>query len=145
LEQYLLTNPKDAPAVRERLEQIRNQHLAASSRPPVPAIGLLAGGGAALIIGIACGGAAIAAANTVAHANNNANPSTADLLNTQERGKQLNGAAIAFDVIGGAALAAGGAWLGYWLYKRQKAKHAAPAPTTALVPQGLGIAFTRSF
>jgi hypothetical protein len=76
-------------------------------------------------------------------------PFTADLFATQERGKQLNSAAIAFDVIGAVALAGGGAWIGYWLYQRHKSKKGAPSPgagtKAALLPTGLGIALTGSF
>jgi hypothetical protein len=149
LREYLTTNPKDATEVRNRLSQLEALHPPADYGriPPTPALGLAAGGVLSFIIGFACGGAAISAANTVADAMNNNKPFTADLLNTQEKGKQLNGAAIAFDVIGGAALAAGGAWIGYWLYQKQQAKKSAPtAPAkVALTPTGLGVLLSGSF
>lgn len=147
LAEYLTYNPKDSTEVRKRLDQIRADRPAEVQRLHPAAIGLLAGGGVMLIIGIACGGAAIGAANTVADSMNSGKPFTAELFATQERGKQLNSAAIAFDVLGAAALAGGGAWLGYWLYQRNKAKKGAPSPAASafLRPNGLGIALTGSF
>lgn len=152
LTEYLNTNPRDADEVRAQLEQLRSQRGASSAAPasagrlpPTPAIGLAAGGAAALIIGIACGGAAISAANTVADPVNSGKPFTPELFATQERGKQLNSAAIAFDVIGGAALAAGGAWIGYWIYQRQKAQKAPSPQKVALLPHRLGLALSGSF
>jgi len=147
LSEYLTYNPKDSADVRKRLDQIKSERPAEVQRLHPAAIGLLAGGGVALIIGIACGGAAIGAANTVADSTNSGKPFTAELFATQERGKQLNSAAIAFDVIGVAALLGGGAWTGYWLYQRHKAKKGAPSPGASafLRPNGLGIALTGSF
>lgn len=144
-QEYLATHPKDAAQVRTRLAQLRELHPVDPGRlPPAPALGLLSGGAAALIIGIACGGAAISAAHTVSNPANSGKPFTADLFATQQRGQQLSSAAIALDVIGGTALAAGGAWVGYWLYRKHKANKPA-LPKTALLPQGLGIALLRSF
>jgi tetratricopeptide (TPR) repeat protein len=160
-EEYLATNPKDVDEVRSRLEQLRKEHPELTQKPssatpsspppsaahplPVPALGLAIGGAAALIIGVGCGSAALAAANSVANPANTGMPFTPALYNTQERGKQLNVAAITFDVVGGAALAAGGAWLGYWIYQREKQKKAAAAPKVALLPSGLGLSLVRSF
>jgi tetratricopeptide (TPR) repeat protein len=149
LDEYLATNPRDSEAVRARLAVIRPTVPAAattapgttstgSSSLPWPAIGIAAGGVAFLIIGIACGGAAISAANTVASPTNTGKPFNADLFATQEQGKQLSSAAIAFDVLGGLALAAGGGWLGYWFYQRQQQKKLATPVKTALVPWGPG-------
>jgi tetratricopeptide (TPR) repeat protein len=147
LTEYLGYNPKDSADVRKRLDQIKSERPAEVQRLHPAAIGLVAGGAAALIIGIACGGAAISAASSVADSMNSGKPFTAELFATQERGKQLNSAAIAFDVIGAAALIGGGAWIGYWLYQRQKAKKGAPSPGASafLRPSGLGIALTGSF
>jgi tetratricopeptide (TPR) repeat protein len=144
LDEYLATSPKDADEVRARLAKIRRP--ARKQRLPPTAAMILAGGGvAALIIGIGCGGGAIAAARTVGDPANQGQPFSADLLNTQQSGIQLSRAAIAFDVIGGTALAAGGAWIGYWLYKRRDAKPATAGVQTALRPSGLGLAWTGSF
>lgn len=146
LDEYLATNPKDSEVVRARLAAIRPTVASASTTTagsstqslPWPAIGIAAGGAAFLIIGIACGGAAIDAANTVASPSNTGKPFNSDLFATQERGKQLSSAAIAFDVLGGLALAAGGGWLGYWFYQRHQQKKLAAPAQTALVPFGPG-------
>lgn len=138
LDEYLATNPKDSDEVRARLTVIRPKLSQVSQKPPWPAIGIAAGGAAFLIIGISCGAAAIAAANTVASSGNSGKPFSAELFATQERGKQLSGAAIAFDVLGGLALAAGGGWLGYWFYQRHMQNKNPPPPKTALVPLGPG-------
>lgn len=139
LDEYLATNPKDADEVRARLAVIRPKAPTTTRPIPWPAVGIAAGGAAFLIIGIACGGAALDAANTVASPANSGKPFNADLFATQERGKQLSSAAIAFDVLGGLALAAGGGWLGYWFYQRHmQNKNQAPPPKTALVPVGPG-------
>lgn len=138
LDEYLATNPKDADEVRARLAIIRPQQSAAAKPLPWPAIGIAAGGAAFLIIGFACGGAALDAASTVASSGNSGKPFNADLFATQERGKQLSGAAIAFDVLGGLALAAGGGWLGYWFYQKHQQSKTPPAPKAALLPMGPG-------
>lgn len=148
LKEYLATNPADASEVRARLEVIQQaKPVSYPKLPPTPALALVGAGVGALIIGIACGGASLAAANTVADPANSGKPFTAELFNTQQTGMQLNSAAIALDVIGGAALAAGGAWIGYWLYQKHKAeqRRPTPAPSTALVTKGLGIAVIGSF
>lgn len=150
LREYLATSPKDATEVRTRLAQIETPPPPpeVSRLPPTPALALAAGGAAALLIGIACGGAALSAAATVADPMNSNKPFTADLLATQVHGQQLSSTAIAFDVLGGAALAAGGAWIGYWFYQRHQAQKAAPPARTArtiLLPSGLGIALTGSY
>lgn len=149
LKEYVATNPADAAEVRARLEQIQKDKPVTVSRiPPTPALALVGAGVGALIIGIACGGASLAAARTVADPANTGKPFTAELFNTQQTGMQLNSAAIAFDVIGGVALAAGGAWIGYWLYQKHKAEQRRPAPpaaTASIVTSGLGLAVTGSF
>lgn len=138
LDEYLATNPKDADEVRARLAVIRPKGGSTSRSLPWPAIGMAAGGAAFLIIGIGCGAAALDAANTVASPANSGKPFNADLFATQERGKQLSSAAIAFDVMGGLALAAGGGWLGYWFYQRHMQNKTTPPSKTALVPVGPG-------
>jgi len=112
-------------------------------RPFAPMMGLIGAGAATLAIGIACGGAAISAADTVASVSNNGNPFSAELYGIQERGKQLNGAAIALDVIGGIALAGGGTWLGFWLHRRSHMRR--EESSTKLLPTGTGLAMLGEF
>ena len=82
-------------------------------RPPAGALGLLVGGGAALVAGLACGGAAIA---TGAQLRSGQAFTLREIEALSSRGEALNGAAIALDVGGGVALTAGGAWtLAAWL------------------------------
>ena len=82
-------------------------------RPPAGALGLLVGGGAALVAGLACGGAAIA---TGAQLRSGQAFTLREIEALSSRGEALNGAAIALDVVGGVALTAGGAWtLAAWL------------------------------
>lgn len=82
---------------------------AARSRwvPPAPAIGLVAGGGIALIVGIACGGAALATGRQLASGQA---LTLAEIDAARTRGESLNTAAITFDILGGVALGAGVAW-----------------------------------
>lgn len=162
LEEYLATGPKDSAPIKDRIVELRQLYpeLAPppppgtqpppppSKLPPVPALALLGAGTAMLIIGFGCGGAALSAANQVGDTTTPGRPFTAELLLTQERGHQLNSAAIAFDVLGGAALAAGAAWTGYWLYQRHKQKNAPlTAPVVMVSPGrgGIGITLSRSF
>ena len=82
-------------------------------RPPAGALGLLVGGGAALVAGLACGGAAIA---TGAQLRSGQAFTLREIEALSSRGEALNGAAIALDVVGGVTLTAGGAWtLAAWL------------------------------
>jgi tetratricopeptide (TPR) repeat protein len=82
-------------------------------RPPAGALGLLVGGGAALVAGLSCGGAAIA---TGMQLRSGQAFTLREIEALNSRGEVLNGAAIALDVVGGVALTAGGAWtLAAWL------------------------------
>lgn len=89
-------------------------------RTPPGAIGLLAIGGAAVVVGIGCGAGAWATARTI-----DGMPHTVgevDALTT--RGQALDRAGIALDVVGAAALAAGAAWT---LVERYRGRHTAIA------------------
>lgn len=96
----------------------------------------MAGGGAALlVVGIGLGGAALAAHRQV----QSAPEGTLFDLELHRRGQALGSAAIAFDVIGAAALGAGVVWTGLWLYQRR------PASQALLVPIGPVLFLTGRF
>lgn len=137
LQQYLASNPEDAAAVQARLALIKPAGGADLPKFPVAAAGIMAGGLAALVVGFACGGAALSTARQIEDPANYNKQFTPELINLQESGKRLNTAAILFDVVGGLALAGGGAWIGYWYYQRHQAKKAL-APKTAFLPIGPG-------
>lgn len=157
LEQYLASNPSEADAneVRAKLAALRQlpgassppaaalttQPAAAppSKIPPIPALALMGAGAGLLIVGIGLGGAALASAGSFT-------PGSTVPLSTYTEGKALDAAGIAFDVIGGAALAAGVAWTGYWAYQRSKAGKQQPPPAAvSLAPVGLGLGITGRF
>lgn len=159
LEKYLASNPPDSDAeeVRTKLAALRQLPGAsasptppalppASSQPPpgkIPPIGalvLLGAGAGLLIVGIGLGGGALSAAGEFT-------PGSTVPYSRYAEGKALDAAGIAFDVIGGAALAAGVAWTGYWAYQRSKAsKQPAPPPAAvSLAPVGLGLGITGRF
>lgn len=147
-EQYLRSQPnaEDAPAIRARVERLRKQAaepgtpgspdapgtpetLGAPSSPgspaptgrgplPKPALALLAGGGALLIVGIGTGAGALATAKQVDGLAISIVYS--DLLDLTRRGDALNTASIVFSLTGGAAVIAGAGWLGYWLAHRPR-------------------------
>jgi tetratricopeptide (TPR) repeat protein len=151
LESYLSSNPSatDTTEVRAKLADLRQRAdapaaplttpppAAPSKLPPIAALALLGGGAGLLIIGIGCGAGALAAADAI-------KPGTTTSTGALSQGKTLEATAIAFDVIGGLALAAGGAWTGYWLSQRHKASKAAP-PAVSLVPMGLGAGIAGRF
>jgi tetratricopeptide (TPR) repeat protein len=170
LEQYLETKPQDAPEVEAKLQVLRkaeglpedgSQPLSTASgtstppvnllqskalvgtqkMPPIPALALLGAGAGFLIIGIGCGAGALTAARELE--NSNGKPYAGEVSATFDRGRALNDAAIAFDVLGGVMLAGGGAWLGYWVYKRLK--HPETLPQASLVPTGTGLAVVGRF
>ena len=62
-----------------------------------------------------------------------------DLQNAERRGRALEGAAIAFDVLGALALVTGVAWTGSWLYEQKT------GISLALSPRFGGFALTGSF
>ena len=151
LEGYLASNPSEADVieVRAKLVELRKhpgapaptaQPTAAPGKiPPVPALALLGAGAGLLIVGIGCGAGALAAAGSFT-------PGSSVPYSKYSEGRALDAAGIAFDVIGGAALAAGVAWTGYWLYQRSKASKQQQAPAAvSLIPLGAGIGVVGQF
>ena len=153
LEGYLASNPSDADVseVRAKLAELRKQVPQAGTAttpaasaavppgklPPLPALVLMGAGAGLLIVGIGCGAGALAAAGSFT-------PGSSVPYSKYAEGKALDAAGIAFDVIGGAALAAGVAWTGYWAYQRSKASKQAPA-AVSLIPLGAGIGVAGTF
>jgi hypothetical protein len=88
--------------------------------PPKPALALMGAGAGLLLIGAGLGGGAIAAAKQVGA------PDAVGVVREfdenwaaiESRGRSLSAAAIALDVVGGAALAAGAIWTGLWYQQR---------------------------
>lgn len=153
LEGYLASNPSEADVieVRAKLVELRKQPTATPAPaaqpttpppgklPPVPALALLGAGAGLLIIGIGCGAGALAAAGSFT-------PGSSVPYSKYTEGKALDAAGIAFDVIGGAALAAGVAWTGYWAYQRSKAnKQQQQQPAVSLIPLGAGLGVAGQF
>lgn len=85
------------------------------SRFPIGAAVLFGVGGAALAIGLGLGGAAKGAERDVV---SGTGPFDYDLY---EKGQSLNKGAIALDVIGGSALAAGAVWTVIWAVNKRRA------------------------
>lgn len=96
------------------------------SRFPIGAAVLFGVGGAALLIGLGLGGAAKGAERDVVSGNG---PFDYDLY---EKGQSLNKGAIALDVVGGSALAAGLVWTVIWATKRRAPAIALSAPLGTL-------------
>jgi len=164
-EKYLATNPADAEEVRKHLAELKQADPTASPStsplpldggpgwlkgypklPPIPAIVTLGAGVAFLAIGIGTGASALSIQKEVASASNRY--WAGDISSLYDKGKTLNNTAIAFDVLGGIALAGGAAWTGYWIYLRgkQPAAAAPPAtPTARILPTGNGLAVVGSF
>ena len=95
-------------------------------RPPAGALALLAGGGAALVAGIACGGVALA---TGAQLSSGQAFTLREIDALTSRGNALNASAIALDVVGGVALTAGAAWtIADWLKRGRSERRATLAP-----------------
>lgn len=164
LAKYLESKPQDAPEVEAKLRELRRAEgvpedgsqplqppvlqpvgplqskwlVGTQKVPPVPALALLGAGAAFLIVGIGCGAAAIGAAREVE--NGNGKPYAGEVSSTFTRGRTLNDAAISFDVLGGAMLAGGGAWLGYWIYQKTKHPEALPQASLIWTGSGLGVA-----
>ncbi len=150
LEGYLASNPSesDVTEVRAKLVELRKQSAATPATssqpsappgklPPVPALALMGAGAGLLIIGIGCGAGALAAAGSFT-------PGSSVPYSKYTEGKALDAAGIAFDVIGGAALAAGVAWTGYWAYQRSKASKQQQA-AISLIPLGAGLGVAGQF
>lgn len=109
--------PKPAPLPPSELTAtpLPPENPGPSTSLPRGAIGLLAGGAAALIVGVGLGGAALAASKEVVSKDG---PFDAAL---DGRGKALSGTAVAFDIIGAVGLASGAAWSLAWYVRRNKA------------------------
>jgi hypothetical protein len=96
---------------------------------PPGAIGLVAGGGALLVLGIACGAAALADRGRLY---GGVFPEEVDPL--QSRNAALNGAAIGLDLAGGVALAAGATWAIVHRFRHKAKSVAAFRPSVAALP-----------
>lgn len=163
---YLLTDPPEADAVeiRAKITELDKRRAAEkanaaattqapatvtpsteSKLPPTGALALLGAGAGLLIIGIGCGGGALADANTVKSAGTAQPPVLySTVAGAASRGPTLNGVGAAFDVLGVLALGAGGAWTGYWFYQKSKdSKQSARA--VSLAPFQLGASLAGQF
>ena len=95
-------------------------------RPPAGALALLVGGGASLVAGIACGGAALA---TGSQLGSGQAFTLREIDALSGRGNALNASAIALDIAGGVALAAGATWtIADWLKRGRTERRLALAP-----------------
>lgn len=101
--------------------------------PPTGPIVLLSSGAALLVIGLGLGGGALAASKEVVQGDG-----TFDTA-LDSRGRTLNSAGIAFDVLGGAAFAAGAVWGISWLVKHRRDPNVTPVASLRLVPSGAGL------
>ncbi len=97
--------------------------------PPKPALALIGSGAALLIVGAGLGGGAIVAGKQVGNPDNHNMLFSPDLQSTERRGKALEGAAIAFDVLGAAAMVTGLAWTASWYYEQKTGMSLALAPS----------------
>lgn len=98
--------------------------------PPVAPIVLMSSGAALAIVGIALGGAALAAAKDVVSGNG---PFDQAL---DERGKNMDKAGIALDAIGATLFVAGAAWGIGWLVTAGKRSGSAPIVKVLPAPGG---------
>jgi tetratricopeptide (TPR) repeat protein len=128
--------PAPAPAPAPVAVVHRAQAPPSRPLPPWPALGMMGGGAALLIVGVALGGAAQAAAGQV-----EAGERFDAALDA--RGRSLQGAAIFFDVVGALALGGGAAWTIAWWVRR--GREPAPRAALRLVPAGAGLALSGSF
>ena len=120
--------PQDAP----RSPGTARPLAGPSWRPPAGALALLAGGGAALVSGIACGGAALA---TGAQLGSGQAFTLREIETLTSRGEALNAATIGLSVAGGLALAGGGVWLVVaWKRSRERVAGQLPLSAGALFP-----------
>lgn len=103
--------------------------------PPVAALALLGGGAAVLAVGIGLGVGAASAASEL-NSLPSGMPYNKDL---ERRGKALEAAGIALDVLGGVALGAGAAWTGVWAYRNRRGAR------VSVVPAGLGLGLAGGF
>ena len=105
-------------------------------RPPSGALALLVGGGAAVVAGLACGGAALATGSQLG-SGQAFTLREIDALTT--RGNALNASAIALDIAGGVGLTAGATWtIADWLKRGRADRRLALAPGWSTQRAGLG-------
>ncbi len=149
LEQYIdeCPNAPDAFSARQRIDDlkiaqaIKEGDKQAQSKfhwPPTPALALMGGGLASIIIGAGLGGGALADSAQIENLKNQNMIFDAQLQGVASRGKALQGAAIFFDVIGAAALASGIIWTGVWYQRRD-------GLSLSLAPQPGGLLVLGSF
>lgn len=130
LENYIQECPgaSDVPIARQRIDELRIAEAIKEGEkppstpwhlPPKPALALVGTGAALLIIGAGLGGGAIASAHKVGNSANQNLVFGADFQNAERQGKMLEGAAIAFDVLGGLVLFTGAVWTTTWFYEQK--------------------------
>lgn len=150
LEQYIdeCPNAPDTFAARSRVDDLRiAQAIQEGEKPPMkkpvrlpptPALALMGAGVGAVIIGAGLGGGALADARQLDNPANQNRVYDAELQSIAARGKALQNAGITFDVIGGAALAAGIIWTLVWNSQRD-------GLTLSLAPQPGGAVIGGTF
>ena len=100
------------------------------NRPPSGAIALIGGGAGVLLGGIGCGIGALLTAKTIS---DGGNFYPLDYQAQLDRGQALNSAAIALDVVGGVAIAAGTVWaIAHRLRYRTESTEVRPSGGTSL-------------
>lgn len=150
LETYVQECPgaPDAPLARQRIDDLRIAQAIKEGEkpppaplrlPPKPALALMGTGAGLLIIGAGLGGGAIVAGKQVGDPANNNTVFNVDLQSAERRGRALESAAIAFDVLGALALVSGVAWSASWLYEQKT------GISLTLAPRFGGFALTGSF
>lgn len=150
LETYVQECPgaPDAPLARQRIDDLRIAQAIKEGEkppptplrlPPKPALALMGAGAGLLIIGAGLGGGAIAAGKQVGDPANHNMLFGTDLQNAERRGRALEGAAIAFDVLGALSLVTGVAWSASWLYEQKT------GISLTLAPRFGGFALSGSF
>ena len=139
LEQYIdeCPNAPDTFSARQRVDDLKiAQAIQEGDKPPparfhwppTPALALMGSGLGAIIIGAGLGGGALADSARVDSVGNQNHIFNVELQQVASRGRNLQGAAIFFDVIGGVALATGVIWTGVW-YQRRDGLTLSMAPT----------------
>lgn len=130
LEQYIeqCPNAPDTFAARSRVDDLRIAQAIQEGEkptqkmtvrlPPTAALALMGAGVGAVIIGAGLGGGALADARRLDNPANQNRVYDAELQGIAARGESLQNAGIVFDVVGGAALAAGIIWTLVWNHQR---------------------------
>lgn len=106
---------------------------AKKSGPPVGPLVLMSTGAALLIVGLGLGGGALGISKDVVQGDGDFNN---DL---DSRGRALNSAGIAFDVLGGLSFAAGAAWGIGWLVKTRRDPSVTPIASLRIRPSAAGL------